>query len=135
MSKTVQPKLPKTPGATADALYALRAQRLKLEAEAERLSKGETALKEHLFQLLPKLEATSISGKVATVSLERVVVPTLDKENEGWEQLLAFCRKRNAWDLLTRKVNSKAWRARVDAKETVPGVKAFVQYKVHCAKK
>lgn len=128
MPKTLKP--PKTPGAVADALYAVRAARLAVEKQAERLKQDELALKAHLFKLLPKLEATSISGKVATVSLERHVVPNL----KDFDQLIAYCVKKKAWDLLKRSVNTKAWRARNDAKVVVPGVEAFVDWKVHCAK-
>lgn len=123
-------KLPKTPGAVADALYKQRAARLAVEKQAEALKAGETALKAHLFKLLPKMEATSISGKIATVSLERHVVPNL----KDFDKLIAYCIKKKSWDLLKRSVNTKAWRERNDAKVVVPGVEPFVDWKVHCSK-
>ena len=124
-------KLPKTPGAVADALYDQRAARLSLEKKVDDLKSNETALKDHLFKLLPKLDATSISGKRATVSIERQAVPDLD----DWDSLLKYMKKNNAFDLINHAVNTKAWRERLEAKEVVPGVKTFIRYKVHCSKK
>lgn len=124
-------RVPATAGGLADLLYQRRAARLKLEAKVDKLKAEETKLKEQLFKLLPRLEATSITGRVATVSIERVVVPTI----KSWEDLIGFCVKRKAWDLLMRRVNAKAYRARLDAKEVVAGVEPFVDFKLHCSKK
>lgn len=126
--------LPKTPGAVADTLYTARANRLKLEALIKEMKAEETRLKEHLFTLLPKLEATAITGKLAVASISRHVVPTIDKEG-GWEAFCKHLKRTGEFDLIDRGVNVKAWRERNDAGKKVPGTTAFILYKVNSTKK
>lgn len=124
-------KTPTTPGGIADLLYKKRTARLKLEKAVEDAKKEETDLKERLFKLLPKLDATSVTGKVATVSIERVHVPTI----KDWEKLCRYVKSNGAFDLLQRRVNAKAWRERLEANRAVPGVESYTDYKIHCSKK
>jgi hypothetical protein len=124
------PKAPKTPGAIVDSLYALRTERLRIEREVDALKKRETALREKLLALLPRLDATRVSGLRATATISRVTVPHVT----DWDALYAHIRSTGAFELLQRRVGVEAWRERNDAKQPVPGTEPFVDFKITCTK-
>lgn len=123
-------KLPKTSGASADLLYSIRTDRLALERKVEELRAQEAALKEHLLRLLPASDSTSVTGKIAKVTISRITVPVV----KDWDAVHAFIKRTGAFELMQRRIGVEAWRERNDAHKPVPGIEAFLEYKVHCAK-
>ena len=76
-------KRPKTLGACADALFKYRAERLKLQRQAEEYEAAELALKDYLIETLPKSDAGGISGKLARVTVGIKPVPVV----KDWDKL------------------------------------------------
>jgi hypothetical protein len=115
-------KYPKTLGACIDLAYKMRSERLELDKEVEKLKEEEAALKQHIMNSFDKVNIDGARGKVATASLS----PRTVAQVEDWEALQKYIKKTGAFDLLQRRVNDAAFRERLDAKKTVPGVVPFV---------
>ena len=114
-------KFPTKLGACVDKAYTLRAARLEIEKQAEEVKKQETALKDHIIATFSKADIDGAKGKVASASISRSV-----KANAtDWAQIYAFIEKNDAWDLMERRINNKAYRDRMEAGETIPGTESF----------
>jgi hypothetical protein len=111
-------------------LYRLREQRLAIEAQAEEVGKKEARVKEFIINNLPKQEATGARGKVAQVRIEKKDVPTA----KDWAKIQAFIKKYDAFDLVQRRLNDTAVKARWAEGKKVPGVEKFSVVTVSCTK-
>src|SRR5690606_17529479 len=127
MAITKKPKLviPKKQGEWPDLLHTLQEKRLSLQKEAAEIEAQEKELKAHIIETLPKSSATGIVGKEYQVKVISKDVPQVDTENGGWDQVYEYIKKHKAWDLLQKRLNDTAVRARWDEGKTVPGVKVF----------
>ena len=114
-------KFPKTMGACADKLYILKQERLKQQKVVDALKEEEEALKEHIIQTLPKSESTGVAGKLARVTVVPKVVPQV----KDYDKLYAHILKTKSFDLLQRRLNDTAIKARWDENKQVPGVEPF----------
>lgn len=114
-------KFPKTLGACADLLYRIKAERLEEQKRVDKIKAKETALKEHIIEVLPKSEALGVAGKVARVT----VVTKLVAQVEDWPALYKYIGRTKSWDLLQRRVADGAVKARWDDGKQVPGVGRF----------
>lgn len=114
-------KWPKTLGACVDRLYTMRQQRLVKQAEAEKMKSYEVALQDHVLNNFKKDEVEGAKGKLASASISRTTVANVT----DWEAFYKYIKKNEAWDMLQRRVNDAAYRARLDDKVAVPGVEAF----------
>lgn len=110
--------IPKKLGDVADLLFKTRAERLATTKKVEELQARETALKNHLIDNLPKSEATGVAGKAARVQI--VVKQRLGVKN--WEEVYAYIKKNNAFDMLQRRLSDTAVKDRLEAGKKVPGV-------------
>jgi len=115
---------PKTIGACADRLYALKQQRLAESKGLDQMKAEETALKEHIIDTLPRSESTGAAGKVARVT----IVLKMRAEVQDFEALVKWALKNKRLDLLTRGINNTVATELWDEGKTVPGLEA-VQYK------
>jgi len=122
--------IPKQLGAVADLLYTSRQTRLEEQKTIDTMKSFETSLKDHLINELPKGEAKGISGKVARVSIITKQVPTV----EDWDALYGYIKKKGAWDLLNRALNTAACTERLENGETIPGIGSFTRVDVSCVK-
>ncbi len=111
--------LPKTIGGTADRLFRLRTKRLAAEKKINAMKAEESELKGHAVQLLQANRLDAGRGKLATVTRNTKAIPTV----EDWDELYAFIKKEDAFELLQRRPALGAFRERWDNEETVPGVK------------
>lgn len=114
-------RFPKAMGACADRLYILRQERLAAQKKVADMEAEEKALKAYIIDNLPKSEASGVSGKVARVTVVTKVIPQVEDWNEFWSK---FNKKRDM-DLLQRRVNDAAVKARWEAGKEVPGVGHF----------
>ena len=121
MAKEVKIKIPKTIGACADRLYLVREERLKLAKDVAKMEAEESALKEHIVNILPKSDSSGAQGKVARVSVGTKVVPS----PRDWELIMKYIKKNDAFDLLQRRLNTAAVEERWANKKEVPGVEKF----------
>lgn len=76
-------------------------------------------LREDLFALFGKAKLDGLKCKHGTFSIVATTYPDLEDK----EALLRYAKLKGNADLLTVGLNSKAWRARLDAGKAVPGVK------------
>lgn len=126
-SITTTHDVPTALGELADHLYKIRESRLEIERSVEKLKVEEGAIREHLIQTLPKQElATGIAGKVGKVTIKPAVVAQLKDD----AKLYAYIKKTGDFDLLQRRLNEGAIKARWEAGKAVPGVEPFDVLKV-----
>ena len=109
-------ELPNTIGETADKLYHVRQTRLELDKQVKALKSQESELQDHGIALLYAERLTAGRGKVATFSISNVTVPVVD----DWDLFTTYIADNNAFDLLQRRVNSKAWNDRLDIEHVSP---------------
>jgi len=128
-------KFPDTLGACVDLAYQAREKRLKrsreVEAELEVLKAQETAINDHIINSFKKSDIEGAKGKLATASIDTLVVADV----QDWEKVFSWVTKTKSWDMLTHKLNDKAYRARLEAGEKVPGVVKFNKVKLYLNKR
>ena len=131
-TKTVKPKfkIPKTKGALVDRLYEVKQQRLALQRQVAAIQEEETALAEAVINTLPSSDLTGIVGKVGKATV--VVGETYQVEN--WDALYKYVVKNKAFELLQRKLSTKAIEERIESGNKIPGVKKFKYKKVSISK-
>ena len=128
--QVVDPRFPRTMGACADKLYTLREQRLALQKDVDALQAEESALREHIIATLPLSDATGVKGKLAQITINAKVHVTV----RDWTKLLAYIHKNKAFDLLQRRVNELAIKARWEDKQKVPGTEPYQDKEISCSK-
>jgi hypothetical protein len=106
------PKFPATIGACVDALYKTRQRRLALKKEMDEVGSFESALREHVLKKFGKAKLKGAKGNIASASLAENTVADV----KDWDLMFAWVVKHRAWDMLTHKLNDRAYRERLDAK-------------------
>ena len=126
-------KFPKTPGACVDKLYELEEERAAAQRVLDGIKKMYNELEEHLIQTLPKDELDGAIGKTATARIKRTNVPTAD----DWDAIRAYVVKKNAWDLIQKRLSTAACIARWDDPKvkTIPGVGVFTKISLSLTKR
>ncbi len=105
----------------ADQLYTIREARLAMQKQVDELQKSESALREELIAAISKSDATGVAGR-----LVRVTVVTKPKATlKDWDELIAYCRRRNAWDLIQHRISETAVAERWNDGKEIPGIEAF----------
>ena len=122
--------IPKNVAAAGDLLYTLREQRLEIEAQAAEVAKKEAQVREFIINNLPKQEASGVRGRVAQVRIETKDVATA----EDWSKVWKYIQANDAFDLVQRRLNDVAVKARWSEGKKVPGVKKFSVVTVSCTK-
>lgn len=122
---------PKSIGACIDKLYRLKEKRRAIESQADEVKKEENALEEHILETFSKSDLDGARGKVATAGVTRTTVPTV----KDWDQLYAYIKEHDAFDMLQRRVSTSAYRERLYAEEPVPGVESFEVVKLSLTKR
>lgn len=123
-------KIPKALGACADLLYSMRAERHVLQRQVDDMKKNEQELKDYIIANLPKSKASGVSGKTANAQVKKTAVPTV----ADWDKLQKYIKKTGAFDLIQRRLNTKAVEERWNDKKAVPGVESFTKVDVSCTK-
>ena len=121
---------PKTLGGCVDQLYKMREARLVVQKKVDDMKAAESALHDHIINGFKKDEIEGAKGKAASASLSHLTVAQVD----DWEKLYQYIAKEGAFDLLQRRVNDSAYRARLEDKLVVPGVQPFVAVKLSLTK-
>lgn len=114
-------RFPTKLGACVDKAYTLRQQRLEIEKKAEKVKAEESALKDHIIATFSKADIEGAKGKVASASISRSTKGNVKE----WAEVYAYIDANDAWDLLERRLNNKAYRDRMEAGEKIPGIEAF----------
>ena len=107
-------------GEAADRLYEVRQARYKAQKEVDRLQEEETRLKDWIIASMPK-DTTGVQGTKARVAVITRQVPQV----KDWERFYKYVSRTRAWEMLQRRVASKAIMERWEAGKKVPGVESF----------
>jgi hypothetical protein len=114
-------KIPKTIGACADRLYAIKLAKAEVAKQEKLLDEEKSLLTDHIINTLPKSETTGVAGKTARVTVVESSVPRVTDWDLFWEKF----NKKKDFDLLNKAVNAAAINARIDAGKAVAGVEMF----------
>jgi hypothetical protein len=149
-------KVPETLGACADLILRLRVTKSALQAEVDKVDAQISAVEQNLINKLPADDADGVVGRLAKAVIQSKTIPTV--EEDGWPKVYAFILEsaiaegmkkgvRNAqmlartvaekanFDLLQRRLNTRAVTDRWEAKEAVPGVTKFIKKTVSVTKR
>ena len=129
--KTVKFKIPKTFGACADKLFTLRAERAKIQKQADALEVEEKAIKSFLIENLSKEDQTGAVGHLAQATITTKVVPSC----KDWKALEKWILKTKDFSVLGRSLKAESIRERWDMGKKIPGVEPFTVLSVSCTKK
>jgi hypothetical protein len=117
-------------GACIDSLYKVRAKRLEQQHKVEELAKEEERVREHLLTVLNEGKMEGAKGRLATAAISRTTIPIV----KDWDAFVAYVRKNNAFDLIERRPAKLAFRERLEAKQSVPGLEPFVVVSISLTK-
>lgn len=123
MAKSVAKKfvIPKQLAQCADLLYETREARLALQKDVDALEDQEKQLREHIINNLPKSQATGVAGKVARATIVMKIVPQV----QDWDKFYAHIKKTGDFELMQKRIGTKAIEERWENKKKVPGVEPF----------
>lgn len=133
MAKKNTPKVPGTPGACADKLFELRAQKAAAQKVVDDIGAEVALIEEHLINTLPADDAEGVIGKLATAKIVSKTIPTV--EADKWPEVYEYVRKNKAFDLLQRRLNAAAVKARWEEGEAIPGVGKFIKKDISLTKR
>ena len=105
-------------GAQIDKLYAIRAERLKLNERINELKSDEKVLRERLLRTIPKADLSGARGAIGQANLIPEVYPKITDK----DRFLKNLRKTGEFDLIVWHPNSAACKERWEAKRVIPGV-------------
>lgn len=103
----------------ADSYNASRIRRLAKQKEVEALAEDEKELKQKLIDGLLAGKATGIAGKTVNASIVYKDIIQV----EDWDAYYANILKSKSFDLLQKRVNDAAVKARLEDGKKVPGIK------------
>lgn len=121
MPKKKTPKVPKTLGACADRLYAIRAEKSVVKKQLDELDAEYKLIKEYLIETLPASDASGVSGNEARASI--VVKPK--PVAEDWGAFYKYMSRTKSYDLLQKRFSEPAVKARWEDGKKIPGVGVF----------
>ena len=105
-------------GNLIDQLYQLRQDRLKVEKEVAAMKSQETELRARIMEELDDVGLAKATGAVATAGIIQSIQPYV----EDWEQVHAYVRANNRFDLLQKRLSAPAWRSLIEEDgQLVPG--------------
>ena len=117
-------------GSSVDALYELRAERLKLEKRVKELRTEETLRGEALIAAINSQSLTGLRGNLATVSLQPDTVPSV----EDWGKVEDFILQNECLYLLQRRISNPAYIEFLTKQNGVPGIAPTILTKLSLTK-
>ena len=126
MAKKTEPSKQQTTPSVAklaaitDEWWAMREKRLAADKIAADLKAKEAALEKYLLENIPASGATGISASSVAVEVKEDEVPSVGKD--GWNSFFAYVSRYKAYDLLQRRLSTKAVMERLEDGKSIPGV-------------
>jgi len=111
-----------TLGEAIDLLYTTRAARLTLARELKDMTTTEKEAKFIVLKLLEEAGLQKASGEIATAGILVDDVPFI----KDWNEVYAFIREQNRFDLLQKRIGVVAWRDMYKEGILVPGTEAVI---------
>lgn len=128
MRKKTTTKSKRSAAGDAPALAAridlLKKLRINLDAAKAKLKPLEKRINDEeaaLLEIMVETKTESVRGKLGRGTVLRQLVPTI----EDSKKFEAYVIKHKAFDLYQRRLNTTAWRDRVEDGKPVPGIKGF----------
>lgn len=109
-------------GALIDQLYATRQQRLELTRQVDDFKTKEVMLRGDILKILEETGLAKASGQTATCGVTTKVEPQVT----DWDQVHAWIRINNRFDLLQKRISAPAWRDLQADNTLVPGTEPVV---------
>ncbi|MFH1398976.1 MAG: hypothetical protein ABIG95_02600 [Candidatus Woesearchaeota archaeon] len=104
------------------SLRKIRTKREKFKAQVSELQKQEDYLEGIIINQMLSDGVQRVTVKHYGICfLKHEIYPSL----MGWNKFINYVMKYKEYTLLTKKVNSKAWRELLEAGQKVPGVDSF----------
>ena len=119
-----------TLGKQIDEIYSLDCEIGQAEAEVKKLKQRRAGLEKELIEDFGKSELEGAQGGYAKAKLVSKDHPQI-KDRDA---LMAYVKEHDAFDLYYQRISSTAWKARIEAGETVPGIEAFTSITVKASK-
>lgn len=110
--------LPKAIGLCADLYSDVRALRLMMEKEVERVQARETEIKNHIIENLSKSDDTGAAGKRYRAQIVVKEVPKI----ADWTKLTQYILENDRFDLVQKRLGEKAVTDMWESGVAVPGV-------------
>lgn len=123
-------KMPDTLGACIDHAYELQQKYLEQKHKADAIAKQVSEVEEYIIATFPKAGLHGGKGALASATILTSVEPSV----QDWDSVFKYVQKKKAWDLMYRRLNSKAFRDRLEEGEVIPGVEKFNRVKLSIRK-
>lgn len=117
-------------GELIDDLYTKRAARLEAQRKTDEAKSLEDAAKVALVDMLQELKLNGAKGAIATASIKSIKMPKI----VSWDDMYAYIRANNRFDLLHKRISELAWRDMLEAGELVPGTESVPDIKLSLTK-
>jgi hypothetical protein len=115
-----------SPAALADALYTIEQERLAQARKMKDLDSDQGVMEKWFVDNLEKSDATGIQGTVGAVRITSKTVPVVESaKTGGWAKLYKWIAKNNRFDMLQKRLNTKAIQEMWDNNKKVDGVTTF----------
>lgn len=121
---------PPTPGECIDLAYTLREERLLKTKEVKNLKFREEQLRNHIYATFGEDGLTGARGIIASCSIGEELRPVVG----DWEQVYAYVRDTNHFELLEKRMARIAYRERYDNGIIIPGTEPFLYPKMSLTK-
>lgn len=105
----------------ADSYVRARELRLAKEKEVEGFKEIETELKQKLLDTMEETSIHVVGGKLGIVKFKTSLEPTA----KDWPQIYQYVKETNSFDILYRRLNSKAIKDRKEEGVEIPGLDWF----------
>lgn len=119
-------KMPKTPGALADALYkqnqVISAINAQLTAEKQKLQKME----DHAFEVFQNQDLEGAKGKAGQVSITRNVVPQVE-DPSAWEKVFKYIIKTKDFSVLQKRLGTTHVKDLWNDGKKIPGIVPYTK--------
>lgn len=110
--------IPQSIGRTADLYSDVRALRLTMEKEVEKVQAREKELREYIIANLSKSDDTGAAGLRYRAQIVSKDVPRA----MDWAKVHAYIQKTGRFDLLQKRLGEKAVMDMAEQKELIPGI-------------
>ena len=113
-----------TLGDVIDELDRRYAKRIAADAVADKLKNEENLVRDYLMGLTAEQD---LNGAKGTSGASIAIIDTEVPQLKDWKVFFDFAKRKGNDDLLQASVSSPAWRERLKAGKSVPGVESFVR--------
>jgi hypothetical protein len=118
-------------GQLIDIYYRLREERNEIKAQEKELTRKMETLKLEIIQRLQDHKLEGGRGKVATGSINEIIVPTI----KNYDALVRFIYRHKKIHLLERRVSSGPFREELKERGEVPGLEPFTRINLNVQKR